>query len=106
MIALRIFLFIGAGLFVAAIYWAMGADGRGLGVVLMEMTSEPWTVVTLIDLYLGFILGAVVVFLFERSWVARLFWAAPIFFLGNVWMALWLIARLPEIARRFRNGAA
>ncbi|MEM8770119.1 MAG: hypothetical protein AAGD92_00595 [Pseudomonadota bacterium] len=87
---------------IAAIYWAMGADDRGLGPVLAEMASKPWTIVTLIDLYLGFFLGAAVIWLFERSLWVKLLWAAPVFVLGNVWTAVWFAIRLPEINRRIR----
>ncbi|MEO1252063.1 MAG: DUF1475 family protein [Pseudomonadota bacterium] len=104
MTVLRLILLAGALALAAAIVWAVGADDRGLGPVLAEMLSEPWTIVTLIDLYLGFFIGAVVIFLFEKSWPARLFWAAPVFFLGNVWTALWLLIRLPEIVRCMRGG--
>ncbi len=91
-----------AAVLLAAIFWAMGADPRGLSVVLAEMFSEPWSLVTLIDLYLGFFLGATVICLFEKSSIARLFWAAPIFVLGNIWTTLWFVWRLPELARRLR----
>ena len=104
MTLIRILIFVAALALVASIFWAMGADGRSLGAVLGEMISKPWTVVTLIDLYLGFILCAVVIALFERSWAARLFWAAPVFLLGNFWAAAWFVFRLPEIARRFANA--
>ncbi len=89
---------------VVAIVWAIGADGRSTGAIIGEMLSKPWTVVTLVDLYAGFVLIAVLVCLFEKSWPARLFWAAPLFLLGNVWAAAWLVFRLPEIARRLRNA--
>lgn len=103
MTLLRIFFLIGAGALIAAIFWAMGADGRSLGAVLGEMFGQPWSVVTLIDLYLGFFIAAAVIFLFEkRLWVAAV-WALPIFVLGNLWTAVWLAWRLPEIARRLRK---
>ncbi len=100
---LRIIVAIGGAGLAASIWWAMGADTRGLGPVLVEMFSKPWTVVTLIDLYLGFLLAAVVICLFEKSWFSRFFWAVPIFFLGNVWLAVWFVIRLPELTRRLRG---
>ena len=96
----RIFFFAGGLVLAGAIYWALEADGRGLGVVLAEMFAAPWTVVTLIDLYLGFAIAAAMMLLVEKNRLIALFWALPVFFLGNVWTALWLVIRLPEIARR------
>ena len=104
MILLRLLIFLGGAALVAAIFWAMGADDRGLGPVLAEMMSEPWSVVTLIDLYLGFFLGALLICLFERSWLVRFIWAAPVFVLGNLWTALWFVVRLPALVRRLRGA--
>jgi Protein of unknown function (DUF1475) len=59
----------------------------------------PWGLAALADLYVGFIVMATLVFLAERSWLMALFWAAPIFILGNIWAALWLVVRLPHLAR-------
>lgn len=64
------------------------------------VTTLPWGVVSLVDLYLGFLLFAVLVFLTERSWIVAAFWAAPVFLLGNVWSALWFVIRLPHLAKQ------
>ena len=94
---IRIILILGAFGLGAAIFWALEADARGLGPVLQEMLSEPWSIVTLIDLYLGFFVAAIVMVLVERHlWVGILL-AIPVFFLGNVWTALWALVRLPRI---------
>lgn len=105
MIISRLFFLLGGLALGAAIVWAMGADDRGLNIVLLDMLGQPWTLVTLIDLYLGFFISAAIIVLVERSWGLRLFWALPVFFLGNVWAALWLVLRLPSLARRLRSGA-
>lgn len=102
MIMLRLLIGICAAAFIGAIFWAIGADDRGLLTVVQEMLRQPWSVVALIDLYLGFLIAAVVIVLFERNLLVALFWALPTFFLGNFWLAAWLIVRLPEIMRRFR----
>ena len=91
---IRIALLAGAGALAYAIFWAMGADPRGLAVVLAEMIKAPWTVVTLVDLYLGFFIIAVIIAVTERHWAWSVFWALPVFFLGNVWAAIWLVVRL------------
>ena len=63
------------------------------------ITADPWGLVTLADLYLGFILTAVVIAAFERGWRAVL-WIIPLPFLGNVWAVIWFVLRLPELWRR------
>lgn len=104
MIYTRALIFAAAAVLVVSIFWAMGADGRAFAAIIREMIAKPWSVVTLIDLYVGFILCAVIMVLIEKTWPARLFWVAPLFLLGNFWAAAWLIFRLPEIARRFSTA--
>jgi len=64
------------------------------------VTTLPWGVTALADLYIGFAFFAVIVFLTERSWLVAAVWAAPIFILGNIWAALWLVIRLPHLAKQ------
>lgn len=64
------------------------------------ITTLPWGVASLADLYIGFVFFAVIVFLTERTWLVAALWAAPIFVLGNVWSAVWLIIRLPHLAKQ------
>ncbi|MBU6406129.1 MAG: hypothetical protein KGS44_03180 [Alphaproteobacteria bacterium] len=92
-----------AGLIVWAIFFS-GSSSEGLhgdiwqqgGVIL----TLPWGQVAMADLYVGFVLFAVVIGLTEKSWVSAAFWIAPLFFLGNVWSAVWLVVRLPDLAAR------
>lgn len=69
---------IGAGDFFAAGGW---------------LTSDPWGIVTLFDLYFGFAITAILMAWTERDWRWSVFWITPLFFLGNVWTGLWLILR-------------
>ncbi len=64
------------------------------------IVALPWGVVSLADLYIGFLLFAVLVFLTERTWWIAALWAAPVFVLGNVWSALWFAVRLPHLAKQ------
>lgn len=64
------------------------------------VTTLPWGVTTLVDLYFGFLLFATLVFLTERSWLVAALWAAPVFVLGNIWAALWFVIRLPHLAKQ------
>ncbi len=99
----------GGALLCAAIVWALGADPRGLGPVIQEMLGEPWSIVTLVDLYLGFFIAATLMVIVERRLIVGLLLAVPVFVVGNVWTALWLFFRLPLIlglAERSHSGDA
>ena len=93
----------GMGLLLAGtIGWAMiVGDFSAAGTWL---TSDPWGIVTLADLYFGFVLSALVIAGLERHWRAVL-WILPIPFLGNVWTVIWFIVRLPELLRRLGRPA-
>ncbi|MBL8530252.1 MAG: DUF1475 family protein [Hyphomonadaceae bacterium] len=67
---------------------------------LAVVTTLPWGVTALVDLYIGFVLIAVIMFLTERSWLVAALWAAPMFILGNVWAAIWVVIRLPHLAKQ------
>lgn len=99
--ALRIISALGGLILAGAIFWAFGLQPFWEGVDVV--TSSPWGQVTLIDLYLGFVLHAVLIFIFERSVAAKLIWTLPIFFLGNVWTAAWFVLRAPQIVARLRS---
>lgn len=94
--------FMAAGL-VAIIIWAgMNAnfwDSFG------RIVADPWGVVSLVDLYLGFVVASAVIVIFERNIGAAVFWVVPVYFLGNIVTAIWLAWRLPELVRRLRTGA-
>jgi hypothetical protein len=64
------------------------------------LTTLPWGVAALAELYVGFLLFAVLVFLTERSWVVAALWALPVFIIGNFWAALWFVIRLPHLAKQ------
>lgn len=96
--ALQILLAAAALAFAGLIVFAI-ADGSfsEAGAWLM---SEPWGLVTLADLYLGFVLSALVIWWFERRLALALLWVLPIPFLGNVWTAIWFVFRLPHLRER------
>jgi hypothetical protein len=78
----------------ALIVWAsLTGDFRAEGVWL---TSHAWGIVSLADLYIGFLISAVIIALFEKPKIAAL-WIIPLPFLGNVWTLVWLAFRLPAL---------
>ncbi|MBU4531196.1 MAG: hypothetical protein KUA43_13620 [Hoeflea sp.] len=62
--------------------------------------SEPWGLVTLADLYLGFLLSALIIWFFEPRPLKALIWILPIPILGNLWTAVWFVIRLPHLRER------
>lgn len=71
-----------------------------------RITQDLWGWTTLADLYLGFILIAVIIAYFEEKPSIALFWILPLFFLGNLWSALWLVLRLPVVIQRLKRAPA
>ena len=90
-------------LFAGIIYWSITSGD--FSAAAQWLTTDPWGITTLFDLYFGFLLIAIVIFLFERNWRAA-FWIIPIPFLGNVWVCIWFCYRLPEMARRLGANPA
>lgn len=102
MIGLRtLFAVLAAGLG-GMIVWALAADGRPLLEILSGLLAEPWAAVTFADLYLGFAISAAIIILTERRLWIGLFWALPVFILGNVWTVIWLILRLDVLHTRLK----
>ncbi len=87
----------------AVVLWAAFAMQDLHGMFLDQfavLTTLPWGVATLAELFVGFVLFAVLVFLTERSWLVAALWAAPVFIVGNIWAALWFVIRLPHLAKQ------
>jgi hypothetical protein len=86
----------------AAIVWAAGqAD---IIESFARITDDPWGVVTLVDLYAGFAVVAVLIGLIEpRRWVTLLV-VILIPFLGSLVPAAWLVARFPLVTRIGARG--
>jgi hypothetical protein len=83
--------------FAALIVWAaLSGDLRAEGAWLI---SHAWGLVSLTDLYIGFLISALVIAFFEKP-IAAALWIIPIPFLGNVWTLLWLALRLPALRAR------
>lgn len=87
--------------FAAMIAYAIG-DGSfsEAGSWLM---SEPWGLVTLADLYFGFAMMAIVIWLVEPRPLTAILWILPLPFLGNLWTAIWFIRRLPLLRERLTH---
>ncbi|WP_339831093.1 DUF1475 family protein [uncultured Parvibaculum sp.] len=102
MIVLRILSAVLGLVFAGAIIWGFVAGGSVVPVLAM-MLAEPWGVVTLADLYLGFVLVAGLVVLLEPERRAGVLWGIAIVLLGNVITAAWIVIRLPHVLARLRS---
>lgn len=91
-----------AGAVLWASFWGGPLHGRFMD-QFGVLTTLPWGVATLADLYTGFLFFAVIVFLAERSWLSAALWSLPLLVLGNIWAAVWLLLRLPSLVRRLNR---
>lgn len=102
MTALRLILAALTLAFGALIVWAVTAgDFSAAGAWL---TSDPWGMVTLADLYLGFVFLAAIIWIAERNKAIALVFILPLPFLGNVWAGIWVVWRLGLLARRLQHA--
>ena len=105
MTAFRIIAGLGAIALAAAIVWASITAGQSLSEAVGWLASEPWGVVSLVDLYLGFVLLAILIWVFEPNKLIALAFILPLPVLGNVWSAVWVAWRLGHALARTRQPA-
>jgi hypothetical protein len=90
-------------LVVAAGYlsWTIGVAARTESVFVAgpRIAQDPWTWVTIVDLYLGFLLAAGLIVARERRLARWLPWLAAILVLGNLATAAYAIVWLFGAAR-------
>lgn len=67
---------------------------RGVFAAGSELWPDPWFRATLADAYCGFLAVYAWVFYRERSWAARALWFAAFMALGNIAIAVYVLARL------------
>lgn len=98
----RILLALCAAGLVALIVWASLQANlfESFGAVL----EDPWGIVAIVDLYVGFVAISVLVWVLEPDWRVRVAVIVPLFFLGNPWVIAWIVWRLPLIARRLAGS--
>lgn len=82
--------------------WRLAGSG-GFVTELNTFMATEWGVVSLIDVYAGFVIAMAVIIAFERKLWIGLAWAVPILFVGNVVTAIWFVLRFPALVRRLRG---
>ncbi|WP_425062157.1 DUF1475 family protein [Pyruvatibacter mobilis] len=85
--------------FAGALAWGF-AEGGSVVPLLEIMTADPWGVVTLADLYLGFVLVAFLMVLLEQRRLTGILWGVATVVLGNIVTAAWIVFRLPKVIAR------
>lgn len=103
MIVLRLVLAAAGLALLASIIWA--AQAANIGASFSAMVADPWGVVALLDLYIGFLFLAVIIWLFERNKLIALLFILPLPFLGNVWAAVWIVWRVAGLSARLKTAA-
>jgi hypothetical protein len=82
----------------AAILWAFSA--APFWPSLAHVTANPWGIVTLVDLYVGFILFGLLIAAVEKRVLVPLGLTLLACLLGNLVFAAWLVWRLPALLAR------
>jgi hypothetical protein len=100
---LRTLLAVAALALTGAIFWAMGR--ASLFESFGKIIADPWGVVTLIDLYAGFLAISVVIAIAEPRRIVAAVTIILTPFLGSVVPLVWLIARLPLMIDRLSARA-
>lgn len=98
-----IFAGLGFGLAALIIWASMTAD---LFESFAAIAADPWGIVALVDLYLGFFIFGAFVFLVDGIRPASFAWVIALMFLGNVLSVVWLVLRLPTLLARLATAAA
>lgn len=91
---------LGIGL-AALIVWA--SFNANFGQSFSAIVADPWGVVSLADLYLGFFIFAAFVFLVDGARPTSFVWVIALMFLGNVLAVVWLVLRWPSLMRRLSD---
>ena len=102
MIMSRLIAGVGAVLLTLSIGWAF--QEASFSDSFSAITADPWGIVTLVDLYLGFVVFTLIVFLVEPRKSVAAAWCIPLFFLGNIISAVYVIVRGRALLMARQNG--
>jgi len=98
-----LFAALGVGLAVLIVWASLNANfGQSFGAII----SDPWGVVSLADLYVGFFIFAAFVFLVDGVRPASFAWVIALMFLGNVLAVAWLVLRWPLLMQLLSGNAS
>lgn len=88
--------------FLAFFAWAI--EMAPLSSLSEAILSHPWTIVLAADEILGFILFSVIISFTERSPLRAAFWIVPIFLIGHMVSAIYLLGNFEKIRSRLKRA--
>ncbi len=86
-------------LFLGLFGWTL-SEGPPIGELIAAILQHPWTIVLAADEILGFVLFSVVIAFSERSVLRAAFWIIPIFLIGHIVSAVYLLGNFDRIRAR------
>jgi hypothetical protein len=101
-IMLKLICALGFALLAGSIIWAFGR--APFWPAVSAITANPWGVVTLVDLYLGFLIFGIVMARFEPNRALAVGMIAALPFLGNVVPLAWLAWRGLDLVKPAGKG--
>eukprot|EP01091_Cochliopodium_minus_P008092 TRINITY_DN17995_c0_g1_i1.p1 TRINITY_DN17995_c0_g1~~TRINITY_DN17995_c0_g1_i1.p1 ORF type:complete len:120 (+),score=8.73 TRINITY_DN17995_c0_g1_i1:3-362(+) len=99
---LRLFYGVGFITLFSLIIWGLATENISTTFKLIASTN--WGVVTLVDLYLGFISFAIIIWLFENNKLIASILIFSTFFLGSLIPSIWLTFKLGMIVDKLKNA--
>jgi hypothetical protein len=87
--------------FTALLIWAI--DKKPISESSTFFFEDPWGIVALADLYIGFMIFSMMVFLVEKSKLTALAWTLPLFVLGNCVSLAYVIFNFKKIFRKLSS---
>ena len=84
--------------FLAGFFWTL--NQYPLSAATGEIVSNPWTIIIAADDILGFVLFSVIIAFSERTVMRAVFWIVPMFLIGHIVAAIYLIGNYERIRSR------
>lgn len=88
--------------FLAGFAWAI--DQAPISSLIGAIDSHPWTIILAADELLGFVLFSVIIAFAERSPLRAAFWIIPIFLIGHMVSAIYLLGNFERIRSRLKRA--
>lgn len=67
-----------------------------------EVMADPWGLAAIFDLYVGFALFSALLLLLDGMKPVSFVWIVLLFCVGNAVSVVWMIMRLPKLARKLQ----